>query len=65
MPRLADDTRSWLSVSAGNSFSAGVTRDGEVFTWGAQALANGGAPEARMVPTKIDYDLVLDVPLAQ
>ena len=62
MPRLADDTRSWLAVTAGNSFSAGVTTDGDVYTWGAQALASGGNSGARLVPTKIESDLVLDVP---
>lgn len=53
MPQVV---RHWAALSLGGSHAAGVSKDAECYTWGANDLGQLGysAGEAKHVPTKMD-----------
>lgn len=55
-PHLVDRTRIWTAVAAGYNFSAGMTSQGELFTWGTDhmgTLGDGGTTPMRDRPLPV------------
>ena len=44
-----------VKVSAGNEHSLAITKNGELFTWGAHGLTGHGDLENKLIPTRLDF----------
>ena len=44
-----------VKVSAGNEHSLAISKNGELFTWGAGGLTGHGDTENKVIPTKLDF----------
>ena len=44
-----------MKVSAGNEHSIAITKNGELYSWGAGGLTGHGDLETKAIPTKLDF----------
>jgi alpha-tubulin suppressor-like RCC1 family protein len=44
-----------VKVSAGNEHSLALTKNGELYVWGAPGLTGTGDTNKRTIPTKLDF----------
>jgi alpha-tubulin suppressor-like RCC1 family protein len=52
-----DKLEEWMQIVCGNYYTVGLTKNGEVFTWGGQSnhgQLGHGDKKSRSVPTKVE-----------
>lgn len=55
-PRLVDNSHTWIAIAVGHDFAAGMTSQGELFTWGTNhqgTLGEGGSTPMRDKPLPV------------